>query len=208
MILYNSFDSDDLGENDMFSTEQALVSTQFYRKQGRYAGPSIDYSELQKETYNLSLYLNENKSIDVIYDVAYDSKVIFTFDVYDYACNQNNKVNYNKPADLLTNSYLFRLYFRSIKEVRDTRFARDDRMFHFELPPPIKIEYVPQLYLYFNTHNEIKDIVFMTDLMMDVFYGDNKYKLNKNKINDVKYLSKIKTIQDKLTAIEEDFKCL
>ena len=52
----------------------------------------------------------------------------------------------------------------------------------------------------------MKDIVFMTDLMMDVFYGDNKYKLNRNKINDEEYIRKLKTIQDKLISIEEDFK--
>lgn len=32
------------------------------------------------------------------------------------------------------------------------------------------------------------------------------YKLDKNKINDVEYLSKVKTIQDKLNEIEKDFK--
>lgn len=85
----------------------------------------------------------------------------------------------------------------------DNVFA-GDRMFHFELPQPINIKYAPQSY--FLTHYKIKDIVFMTDLMMDVFFGDNKYKLDKNKINDVEYLSKVKTIQDKLNEIEKDFK--
>ena len=32
------------------------------------------------------------------------------------------------------------------------------------------------------------------------------YKLDKNKINDEEYLSKVKTIQDKLNEIEKDFK--
>ena len=112
-------------------------------------------------------------------------------------------MNCGTPADLFTNAYLFRLYLYSIKQVNDDIIA-GDRMFHFELPSPINIKYVPQFY--FHTHHEIKDIVFMTDLLMDVFYGDNKYKLDKNKISDDEYLRKVMTIQNKLIEIEEDFK--
>ena len=213
--IYDSFDNDDLGGNDMLSPtipplrmhRQALVSEQFYRNQGRFAGPLVDYTELQRgmHSFSYSSYYNSDRmSIDVIYYTEYDNKVTFTFNVYGFDFNQNNTMVGDIPADLFTNAYLFRLDLYSINQVRDNIFAGDSRMFHFELPSPINIKYAPQSY--FHTHHEIRDIVFMTDLMMDVFYGDNKYKLDKDKINNEEYLSKVMTIQNKLIAIEEDFK--
>ena len=201
--LYDSFDNDGLGGNDMYS--QALVSEQFYKIQGRFAGPLVDYTELKNCMLSFSSYYNSynRMSIDVIYYVEYNRKITFTFNVTNFDFNQNNKMNYGKPADLFTNAYLFRLDLHSIKQESDD-ISAGDRMFHFELPTPINMKYVPQFY--FHTHHEIKDIVFMTDLIMDVFYGDNKYKLDKNKISNVEYLSKVKTIQDKLNEIEKDFK--
>lgn len=208
--LYDSFDNVGLNGNDMLSPRcsQALVSEQFYRNQGRFAGPLVDYTELQRgmHSFSYSSYNNYNydrMSIDVFYYTEYDNKITFTFNVDGFDFNQNNTMVGDVPADLFTNAYLFRLDLYSINQVRDNIFA-GDKMFHFELPSPINIKYVPQLY--FHIHHEIKDIVFMTDLMMDVFYGDNKYKLDKDKINNVEYLSKVKTIQDKLNEIEKDFK--
>lgn len=214
--LYDSFDNDGLGGNDladpiippMRMRRQALVSEQFYRKQGKFAGPLIDYTDLQKgmQSFSYDVYSNyyNRMSIDVIYDVAYDNKVTFTFNVTRFDFNQNYNMVSDIPADLFTNAYLFRLDLYSINQVRENIWAGDNRLFHFEMPTQINIKYAPQSY--FHTHYEMKDIVFMTDLMMDVFYGDNKYKLDKNKINDEVYLSKVKTIQDKLISIEEDFK--
>ena len=215
--LYDSFDNDGLGGNDMLSPitpplrmrRQALVSEQFYRNQGRFAGPLVDYTELQRgmHSFSYSSYYNSDRmSIDVVYYTEYDNKVTCTFNVYGFDFNQNNTMVGDIPADLFTNAYLFRLDLYSINQVRDNIFAGDGRMFNFELPSPINIKYAPQSY--FHTHHEIKDIVFMTDLMMDVFYGDNKYKLDKDKINNEEYLSKVMTIQNKLIAIEEDFKWL
>ena len=186
-----------------------VVCKQFYRNQGRFAGPLVDYTELQRGMHSFSYsssYYNsyDRMSLDVIYYTEYDNKVIFTFNVNSFDFNQNNTMVGDIPADLFTNAYLFRLDLYSINQVRDNIFAGDGRLFSCELPSPINIKYAPQSY--FRTHHEIKDIVFMTDLMMDVFYGDNKYKLDKNKINDVEYLSKVKTIQDKLNEIEKDFK--
>ena len=181
--LYDSFDNDGLGGKYMLSPmcSQALVSAQFYKIQGRFAGPLVDYTELKNCMQSFSSFYNsyDRMSIDVIYYVEYERKITFTFNVINFDFNQNNKMNCSKPADLFTNAYLFRLDLYSINQVRDNIFAGDGRMFHCELPTPINIKYVPQLY--FHTHHEIKDIVFMTDLMMDVFYGDNKYKLDKNK---------------------------
>lgn len=213
--LYDSFDNDGLGGNDMLlptipplrMRRQALVSEQFYRNQGRFAGPFIDYTELQKgmQSFSYSSYYNSDRmSIDVIYYTEYDNKVTFTFNVYGFDFNQNNTMVGDIPADLFTNAYLFRLDLYSINQVRENRWVGDSRMFHFEMPAPINIKYAPQSY--FHTHHEMKDIVFMTDLMMNVFYGDNKYKLDKDKISNVEYLSKVKTIQDKLNEIEKDFK--
>lgn len=181
-----------------------VVCKQFYRKQGRFAGPLVDYTELQKCMHSFSSYYNnyDRMSIDVIYYTEYDNKITFTFKVIDYY-NHQNMIS-DKPADLFTNAFSFKLDLYSINHVRDNVFAGDDRMFHFELPSPINIKYAPQSY--FLTYHKIRDIVFMTDLMMDVFYGDNKYKLDKNKINDEEYLSKVKIVQDKLNEIEKDFK--
>lgn len=208
--LYDSFDNVGLNGNDMLSPRcsQALVSEQFYRNQGRFAGPLVDYTELQRgmHSFSYSSYNNYNydrMSIDVFYYTEYDNKITFTFNVDGFYFNQNNTMVGDVPADLFTNAYLFKLDLCSIKQERDNIFA-GDRMFHFELPTPINIKYVPQLY--FHIYHEIKDVVFMTDLLMDVFYGDNKYKLDKDKINNVEYLSKVKTIQDKLNEIEKDFK--
>lgn len=181
-----------------------VVCKQFYRKQGSFAGPLVDYTNLQKCKHSFSIYSYDRMSLDVIYYIEYYNKVTFTFNVNGFYFNQNNTMVSDIPADLFTNAYLFKLDLYSINQVRDNIYAGDDRMFHCELPTQINIKYVPQLY--FHTHHEIKDIVFMTDLMMDVFYGDNKYKLDKNKINDVEYLRKVKTIQDKLNEIEKDFK--
>lgn len=214
--LYDSFDNDGLGGNDlaepiippMRMRRNALISEQFYRNQGRFAGPFIDYTDLQKgmQSFTYDSYSNyyNRMSIDIIYDVAYDNKVTFTFNVTRFDFNQNYKMVSDIPADLFTNAYMFKMYLYSIQQVRENRWAGDNRMFHFEMPTPINIKYAPQTY--FHTHHEIKDIVFMTDLMMDVFYGDNKYKLDRNKINDEEYIRKLKTIQDKLISIEEDFK--
>ena len=207
--LYDSFDNVGLNGNDMLSPRcsQALVSEQFYRNQGRFAGPLVDYTELQRgmHSFSYSSYNSYDRmSIDVFYYTEYDNKITFTFNVNDFYFNQNNTMVGDVPADLFTNTYLFKLDLCSIKQERDNIFAGDGRMFHCELPSPINIKYAPQSY--FRTHHEIKDIVFMTDLMMDVFYGDNKYKLDKDKINNVEYLSKVKTIQDKLNEIEKDFK--
>lgn len=205
--------NDGLGENDMLSPiplrmrSQALVSEQFYRNQGRFAGPLVDYTELQKSMHSFSYssyYNSDRMSIDVIYYTESDNKVTFTFNVFGFDFNQNNTMVGDIPADLFTNAYLFRLDLYSINQVRDNIFAGDGRMFHCELPSPINIKYAPQSY--FHTHHEIKDIVFMTDLIMDVFYGDNKYKLDKDKINNEEYLNKVMTIQNKLISIEEDFK--
>ena len=207
---------DDLGGNDMVSPiiphlrmrRNAFISEQFYRNQGRFAGPFIDYTELQKgmQSFSYDSFANyyNRMSIDVIYDVAYDNKVTFTFNVTRFDFNQNYKMVSDIPADLFTNAYFFILDLYSIKQERENLWAGDNRKFHFEMPTPINIKYAPQTY--FHTHNEMKDIVFMTDLMMDVFYGDNKYKLDRNKINDEEYIRKLKTIQDKLISIEEDFK--
>lgn len=201
---------DDLGGNDipLRMRRQALVSEQFYRKQGQFAGPLIDYTELQKgmQSFSYDSYSNyyNRMSIDVIYYVACDNKVTFTFNVTRFDFNQNCKMDSDIPADLFTNAYFFILDLYSIKQERENIWVGDNRKFHFEMPTPINIKYAPQTY--FHTHHEMKDIVFMTDLMMDVFYGDNKYKLNRNKINDEEYIRKLKTIQDKLISIEEDFK--
>ncbi len=186
-----------------------VVCKQFYRKQGSFAGPLVDYTGLQKSmqsfSYSSSYYNSYDRmSIDVIYYTEYNNKVTFKFNVNGFDFNQNNTKVSDTHADLFTNAFSFKLDLYSINHVSDNVFAGDDRMFHFELPTPINIKYAPQSY--FLTHYKIKDIVFMTDLMMDVFYGDNKYKLDKNKINDVEYLSKVKTIQDKLNEIEKDFK--
>lgn len=207
--LYDSFDNVGLNGNDMLSPRcsQALVSEQFYRNQGRFAGPLVDYTELQRgmHSFSYSSYNSYDRmSIDVFYYTEYDNKITFTFNVNDFYFNQNNTMVGDVPADLFTNAYLFKLDLYSINQVRDNIFADNGRIFHCELPSPINIKYAPQSY--FRTHHEIKDIVFMTDLMMDVFYGDNKYKLDKDKINNVEYLSKVKTIQDKLNEIEKDFK--
>lgn len=183
------------------------VCKQFYRKQGSFAGPLVDYTELQRGMLSYSSgYYNDydRMSIDVIYYTKYDNKVTFTFNVNGFDFNQNNTMVSDTPADLFTNAYLFRLDLYSINQVRDNIYAGDGGMFHCELPTPINIKYAPQSY--FHTHHEIKDIVFITDLIMDVFYGYNKYKLDKNKINDVEYLRKVMTIQDKLNEIEKDFK--
>lgn len=185
-----------------------LVSEQFYRKQGSFAGPLVDYTELQKSmqsfSYSSSYYNSYDRmSIDVIYYTEYNNKVTFKFNVIDYYNHQNTMISDNM-VDQFTDAFSFKLDLYSINHVRDNIFTGDGRMFNFELPSPINIKYAPQSY--FLTHYKIKDIVFMTDLMMDVFYGDNKYKLDKNKINDVEYLRKVKTIQDKLNEIEKDFK--
>lgn len=210
--LYDTFDNDGLGGNDMVSPlhmrRQALVSEQFYRNQGRFAGPFIDYTDLQKGiqsfNYSNSSYFSfDRMAFDVNYYVANDNKVTFTFHVNSFEFKQTNTC-YDIPADLFTNAYLFRLDLYSINQVRENVFGGSDRMFYFDMPIPISIKYAPQSY--FHTHHEIKDVVFMTDLMMDVFYGENKYKLDKNKINDDEYVSKVKAVQDKLIAIEEDFK--
>ena len=182
-----------------------VVCKQFYRNQGRFAGPLVDYTELQRGmlSYSSSYYNDYDRmSIDVIYYTEYNNKVTFTFNVIDYYNHQNTMISDNM-VDQFTDAFSFKLDLYSINHVRDNVFA-GDRMFHFELPQPINIKYAPQSY--FLTHYKIKDIVIMTDLMMDVFFGDNKYKLDKNKINDVEYLSKVKTIQDKLNEIEKDFK--
>lgn len=213
--LYDSFDNGGLGGNDMLSPiplrmrRQALVSEQFYRNQGRFAGPLVDYTELQRSmhSFSYSIYNSYDRmSLDVFYYTEYDNKVTFTFNVDGFDFNQNNTMvgDSDIPADLFTNAYLFRLDLYSINQVCDNIFAGDGRMFHCELPTPINIKYAPQSY--FRTHHEIKDIVFMTDLIMDVFYGDNKYKLDKEKINNEEYLRKVMTIQNKLIEIEEDFK--
>lgn len=183
-----------------------VVCKQFYRNQGRFAGPLVDYTELQRGmlSYSSSYYNDYDRmSIDVIYYTVFNNKVTFTFNVIDYYNHQNTMISDNM-VDQFTDAFSFKLDLYSINQVRDNIYAGDGGMFHCELPTPINIKYAP--HSYFHTHNEIKDIVFMTDLIMDVFYGDNKYKLDKNKINDVEYLRKVMTIQDKLNEIEKDFK--
>ena len=66
--LYDSFDNDGLGGNDM--RRQALVSEQFYRNQGRFAGPLVDYTDLQRgmHSFSYSSYNSYDRmSLDVIY---------------------------------------------------------------------------------------------------------------------------------------------
>ena len=209
--LYDNLGGNDLAEPilpPLRMRRNALVSEQFYRNQGQFAGPFIDYTDLQKgiQSFNFSNsgYFNyEKMSFDVYYYTANDNKVTFTFHVNSFEFKSIDAC-YDIPADLFTNAYLFRLDLYSINQVRENIWAGDNRMFHFEMPTPVNIKYAPQSY--FHTHHEIKDIVFMTDLIMDVFYGDNKYKLDRNKINDEDYVNKLKTIQDKLIAIDEDFK--
>lgn len=183
-----------------------LVCEQFYRKQGRFAGPLVDYTELQRGMLSYSSgYYNDydRMSIDVIYYTVFNNKVTFTFNVIDYYNHQNTMISDNM-VDQFTDAFSFKLDLYSINQVRDNIYAGDGGMFHCELPTPINIKYAPQSY--FHTHHKIKDIVFMTDLIMDVFYGYNKYKLDINKINVVEYLRKVMTIQDKLNEIEKDFK--
>ena len=111
--LYDSFDNDDLGGNDMLSPtlpplrmrRQALVSEQFYRNQGRFAGPLVDYTELQRgmHSFSYSSYNSYDRmSIDVIYYTEYDNKVTFTFNVNGFDFNQNNTMVSDIPADLFT----------------------------------------------------------------------------------------------------------
>lgn len=47
-----------------------VVCKQFYRKQGRFAGPLVDYTNLQKCMHSFSSYYNDydRMSIDVIYN--------------------------------------------------------------------------------------------------------------------------------------------
>ena len=47
-----------------------LVCEQFYRNQGRFAGPLVDYTNLQKCMHSFSSYNNDydRMSIDVIYN--------------------------------------------------------------------------------------------------------------------------------------------
>ena len=185
-----------------------MISEQFYKDCGRFAGPVIDYTELnrgmQSFSYSFDSVGYEKMYLDVIYYVPYDNKLTFTFRVSSFDLDQQITNVGDTPADRFTNAFLYRLDLYSINQERDNRFMGADDRYYFNIPTPINIKYAPQSYFY--THHKMKDIVFMTDLMMDVFYGDNKYKLDKDRINNDEYLSKIQTIQDKLIAIEEDFK--
>lgn len=81
-----------------------VVCKQFYRNQGRFADPLVDYTELQRGMHSFSSYYNDydRMSINVIYYTEYDNKVTFTFNVYGFDFNQNNTLVGDIPADLFT----------------------------------------------------------------------------------------------------------
>ena len=160
-----------------------------------FQGPFVDYSAVENGMNTLYLidtpetrYRLNSMGLEVYYYSPYNTKTTFRFKVE--GTDLPNPNNYTFGEDNIYEHYLYYCYLNDIT-----------------------VDNMPTLYGfpmicgdYFKEPLSLKDITFITDLIVDYMWGKNQYNLKEDDFKNITLLHKIRKNVSDLKDIEKDFK--